>query len=102
MSILNTTNDRRIFNATAGVSQARDWSVVAEARELILHRLGQRGAVYIRVLWHFVRKVAVDILRISCVHLESFLLVPSSKCPGCREKEITYNSGFEGWLVFTL
>lgn len=60
-----------IFDAAASVAQTSDWPVVAEPSELVLHRLRQHRAVYVRVLGGFGCKFRVEVNSIQGVRLQA-------------------------------
>lgn len=49
--VLHAPNKRRVLDASARVTQARNGPVVAESHELVLRRLGQHRSFNVRVLW---------------------------------------------------
>lgn len=69
LPVLDAANERRILNAATAVRQAGDRSVVAEALELVLHRLRQDGALNIRVLRSLGRELGIEVGRVKGVGL---------------------------------
>ena len=68
--VLQAPHERRVLDAPARVPQPRDGPVVAEARELVLHRLREHRPVDVRVLWLLRREVGVEVGRVEGVGLE--------------------------------
>jgi hypothetical protein len=67
--VLEAADEGRVFNAATGVAEPRDGPIVAEACELVLHRLREHGAVDVRVLGGLVGKYCVKVAGVKGVDL---------------------------------
>lgn len=69
LPVLDAANERGILNATTAVRQAGDGSVVAEALELVLHRLRQNRALDVRVLRSLGGELGIEVSRVKRISL---------------------------------
>jgi hypothetical protein len=60
----------RVADAATGIAQSRNWPVVAEALELVLHRLRENGAVGVRFLGRLVGEFRIEVSRVESIDLE--------------------------------
>jgi hypothetical protein len=67
--VLETPDERRIPNTAAGVPDASNRTIVAEAGELVLHCLRQNRPLNVRVLRSFRGELGIEIVRVESVDL---------------------------------
>ena len=73
LHLLRDAAKRRVFDTATCITKSSNRSVVRPAGELLLHGLGQGGAVDVRVLWSLGGELAVEVFCVTSIQLGSFV-----------------------------